>query len=245
MGGGGNGRPLGLKIIFLRPELAEEASVIDTRRVVISGQREMTATRLQMDTTLKVWEALADMCNLDERTARRICREFSVLGHPCDPDALAAKCKEFFVDIQICYNDISVWSSIMMMDEDHADTFKYHYKLDPTKVSLNDYIENVLDGQEDNSINCVFCHGTVEDPVKLLVCPRTCVFCRKCLVPWITEYSARCPKCRTRAERRTACRSAPSLRTIQRTPSSASTCAHKKVVTKSRTIPVKVSARCP
>ena len=150
--------------------------------------------------TQTVWQALADACNLDEKTARRVCDDFhdpdSGVDFPAEGDA--DNYQEFLIGLLDWMETPDIRQVILSGEEeisyqdqtDDMDYFSYASKVNPEDV--NKYIVN----SDASCCNCPICADTLVNPVTISCGGRSCIFCKKCITPWITEYCARCPTCR-------------------------------------------------
>lgn len=145
----------------------------------------------------KVWEVLADSCNLSEATARKICHDFhneeNEIFLPADGNA-----SEFATYIAGMYswlenpdirNAILAGEEVTGQVEDNTDPFYYAVKVDPNVVHKHlAPVKQIIE-----PITCSICQDTAENPARLSC---KCAFCKECIVSWITLSCAKCPNCR-------------------------------------------------
>ncbi len=146
----------------------------------------------------KVWQVLAESCNLSEATARRICRDFDNADNDIHlpADGLASEHSEYIAGMYAWLENPDIRNDILAGDEvtshiaDNSDPFYYAVKISPAVV--HKHVAPAKPSAE--PIACSICQDTATKPVRLSC---KCSFCEECVVPWITLSCARCPNCRS------------------------------------------------
>lgn len=149
---------------------------------------------------------LVNETGLDEESLRR---HMMLLCDENSPEILDKPFNENCSTSQTAISLINLFSDFEtdIMSQDEYNRFQAHLILHPSDPlkgqsrANKDYINLFLLDNNDpcDDVKCSICTDLV-DPVKS--CKISCnhVFCRECIIPWLTEGSIRCPNCNQPAQ---------------------------------------------
>ena len=165
---------------------------------------------MSVDAVRKVWEVLSDVANITEQQARTICMDFTMVGFALPPDDPAGDHLEMVQGLCENMEQSDIREAMLHGDtdsiyvehgSDEGDPFYYNAKLALDDISMYLVHHKVTDEQP--TFHCVICGeqavstGGVKLSCSLNSKPCTSVFCKDCVVPWLTQCLARCPSCRS------------------------------------------------
>jgi hypothetical protein len=139
----------------------------------------------------KVWEILSEFNNISEERARIICHDMSQDDEPLPADELAYEHIDMLTALFEVMESPDIRESLLYGNDQCIQI----HKIPHNEVNL--YLK-----QYKGSYYCSICRredeNNTDDTVSLSCMQNNCksIFCKECIVPWITECCARCPNCR-------------------------------------------------
>jgi hypothetical protein len=159
--------------------------------------------KIIMNETRKVHEVLADFSNISEANARKICEDFTRVGFELPADDLASKHYVMIVDLHEALESPDIREAMLRGEEEVSyaddsadDPFFYSVKIPEEQVDSYLIPHN-------GTYYCSICSTDINNGGVKLSCgsadnKKNCqsVYCRECIIGWITKCCARCPVCR-------------------------------------------------